>query len=85
MLWLMTFGGCVERQVTSPIPQMETTADYLVRVLLLDNISQCRVSAFSSLTIIDPVTQAIQARFNTVEMPLDIQVSAGRITIAGRP
>jgi stage II sporulation protein D len=85
LLWLMTFGGCVERQVISPIPQMEAAPDYLVRVLLLDSIRQCRVSAFSSVTIIDPVTQAIQARFNTVEMPLDIQVSAGKITIAGRP
>ena len=77
-------GGCRERQLIESTPQMDTEQQFWVRVLLLDDIRALRLNTTSSFTVLYPQTQTIQARFDQVDMPINVSVSAGKIIIAGR-
>ena len=63
---------------------MDIEQRFWVRVLLFDNVRACTLRVASSFSIIDPQTQTTQARFDQVDVPMNAQISAGKITIAGR-
>ena len=77
-------GGCAERQLTRPTPQMDIEPQFWVRVLLLDNVRACTLKTASPFTVLDAQTTTGQAYFDQADVPINISVSAGKITIAGR-
>lgn len=62
---------------------MDAEPQFWIRVLLLDNTESLRLKVNSSFSIINPQTQLKQAHFDQVNEPIDVGISAGRITIAG--
>jgi len=78
--------GCKARQPTAPTPQMDAKPQFQVRVLLLNNITACTLktsSPYSIIESIDDFQSTIENRKSGI--PVSIQLTAGRITIAGQP
>jgi len=84
LFWAISLSGCRERQFARPTPQMDTKAEYWVRVLLLDNVATCRLKSRMGFSVLESETLTTQARFEQVDVPLDITISSGQITMGGR-
>ena len=84
MLCSITFSGCGQRQLARPTPQMDVEPQFWVRVLLLENVRTCTLKTASPFSIINPQTQTRQAYFDNGGVPASINISAGKITIAGQ-
>ena len=63
---------------------MDIKPQFWIRVLLLDNIRACTLKTSSPFAVLHPQTQTREARFDQVDVPISIDISAGRISIAGR-
>jgi stage II sporulation protein D len=87
LLLLIILGGCKARQLTRPTPQMDIGQQFWVRVLLLNDVTTCTLKIASSFSVIshDPRTPGIRNYPKQVNVPLKIEISGGRITIAGTP
>jgi len=75
----------MKRQLTRPTPQMDIEPRFWIRVLLLDNIKACTLKTTSSFAVLHHQTGTIQAYFDQADVPINVAVSTGRITLAGRP
>jgi len=84
LFWAISLSGCRERQFARATPQMDTKAEYWVRVLLLDNVATCRLKSRTGFSVLDPETLTTQAHFEQVDVPLDITISSGQIIMGGR-
>jgi len=84
LLWLITIFGCVERQLARPTPQMGIEQRFWVRVLLLDDAPTCTLKFATSFTVSDSDGQSTQARFYQADVPINVSISAAKITISGR-
>lgn len=86
---LITQHGCKTRQFIMPTPQMNTESRFWVRVLLLDNVTECTVKSTSSLNVTDTgsslQTLTSQVRIETIDELIKIELQNSRITIAGQP
>ena len=87
LLGLLSAGGCKSRQVTAPTVQMDIESRFWVRVLLLDNVSSCTLASVSPLSVSEewtvPRTRRTEIRLEKVDVPINIELINGRITIAG--
>jgi len=81
---LIILGGCKARQLTVTTPQMDIEPRFWVRVLLLDDVTECVLKTGSSFSIINPQTQTTQGRFGQIDEPIKATITNGIITIAGR-
>jgi stage II sporulation protein D len=85
---LLALGGCKDRQLTTPTVQMDIEPQFWIRVLLLDDVTACTLQTVSPFSVIndqtDPQTQNTEARFNQINVPLSLELTNGRITIAGQ-
>jgi len=77
--------GCKSRKVTTPTPQMGAETEYWVRVLLLNDVNACTLKTTAAFTVTDTQKQNSQNRTVKVNVPLEVAVSAGEITIGGQP
>jgi len=84
LLCSITFSGCGQKQLARPTPQMDVEPQFWVRVLLLENVRACTLKTASPFSIISPQTQTRQAYFDNGGVPASINISAGKITIAGQ-
>jgi stage II sporulation protein D len=88
-LFIMTIQpGCEPRELARPTPQMDAVQSYWVRVLLLSNIENCsfKTTAIFNVTNMDTGSPASTVETGTAASEYSkIAVSAGTITIAGRP
>ena len=88
-LLLIILAGCKARQLTTPTPQMDIEPRFWVRVLLLNNVTACTLRTASPLSVTNedpnPQTPTTRARFDQIDARIDIQLTNGIITIAGRP
>jgi len=88
MLGLLSMGGCKSRQPTAPTIQMDIESRFWVRVLLLNNVSSCTLASVSPLSVskdwIIPRTRRTEIRLEKVDVPINIKLINGRITIAGQ-
>lgn len=79
-------AGCKSRQYTTPTIQMDIDARFWVRVLLLDGVESCTFAAVCPFGVskgpAGPQTQITKVRFDNVDVPVDIRLTNGRITIA---
>ncbi len=64
---------------------MDTDPQFLVRVLLLDDVNDCTLKVESSFVILDAQTQTVEARYNQTDPPAEVTITDGRIVISGRP
>ena len=88
LLLLLILGGCKKRQLTTPTVQMDIEPQFWIRVLLLDDVTACTLKTASPFSVInektDPQTQNTEARFNQINAPVSLELTNGRITIAGQ-
>ena len=85
MAFLTSLCGCKARQPTRPTPQMDADPQFWVRVLLLDDVNNCKVKIHSpfSVSASDNPT-AITQDAGEKKTSLNIHISDGRITISGQ-
>ena len=84
LLFLVTAAGCTERRLVRPTPQMDIEPQFWVRVLLLDDVTACTLQSSSSFSVVEPQTAFAESYFAVSNVPMNINVSSGQITIAGR-
>jgi len=88
MLGLLNAGGCKNRQLTAPTIQMDIEMRFWVRVLLLDDVSSCTLASVSPLSVGKnwsvPRKQRTETRLEKTDVPVEIKLIDGGITIAGR-
>ena len=87
LLLLIIFGGCKARQLTRPTPQMDIEPEFWVRVLLLNDVTECTLKIASPFSVIshDPRVPGVRNYSDRLNVPLKIEMSAGTITVAGQP
>ena len=76
--------GCAERHITEPTSQMDIAPRFWVRVLLLDDIELCSFKSASPFTVSGQRAAVGGVRFDSFDMPIEIKVSQGTITLNGR-
>ncbi len=81
---LIILPGCRPREIIRPTPQMGIEPEFWVRVLLLDDAKQCTINSDFPFEVVDTQTQTRKTRFDPRDLPAKVEVSAGKITIAGR-
>lgn len=85
---LLILSGCKRRQLTTPTIQMDIEPQFWIRILLLDDITACTLKTVSPFSIINdqtnPQTQNTAVRLNQSNVPIDIELTDGEITIAGQ-
>ena len=82
---LIILGGCKARQLVRATPQMDIEPQFWVRVLLLDDVTDCKLkmsSPFSIDTRDNP--KAAGEQFGPVHTAVTVSVSGGRITIGSQ-
>lgn len=85
LLALITLGGCKPRQFVQPTPQMGIEPEFWVKVLLLDDVQQCTFYTSSGFEVVDAESQTRQVQSDPQDWPIKVEISSGKITIAGRP
>ncbi len=80
--------GCKPRQLFRPTPQMDIEQQFWVKVLLLDNVTDCTLKTTSSFSVInkqsDLQTAITQTRFNRLDQPIKVEISGDSIAIASQ-
>ncbi len=88
MLFFFVKAGCRARGPVSPAPGFKADEKFLVRILLLDNIQQCRMRIDSNFVIEEENTNLqpakLKSEFKQAKEPFTIQLYDGKINIAGR-
>jgi len=84
LLLLIIVGGCRERQLVRPTPQMSISERFWIRVLLLDDVQSCIVMADSGLEVIDAETWSPEGRFEEGSGRIRIGISGGEIVVGGQ-
>ncbi|KPL24268.1 MAG: hypothetical protein AMJ75_04120 [Phycisphaerae bacterium SM1_79] len=88
LLFVLTLSGCRRRQLTTPTIQMDIEPQFWVRVLLLDDVGACTLKIASPFGMTDeqadPQRQTIEPHFEPIDAPISLQLTDGRMTIAGR-
>ena len=85
LFWLIILGGCTDRQLTAPTPQMDAQEQFWIRVLLFENITACTLTSPSSFSVFSEKTQTAKTNFEKPHTPISIDISAGTIVIDGHP
>jgi len=88
LLLLLILSGCKKRQLTTPTVQMDIESQFWIRVLLFDDVTACTLKTVSPFSVINdqtaPQAQNTVARFNQINVPISLELTNGRITIAGQ-
>lgn len=88
LLALIVHDGCKPRELVRPTLQMDIEPAFWVRVLLLDNATDCTFETGSSFRLTSQgsngPTQLTPERFDALNAPTKIEISGGKITLAGR-
>ncbi len=85
LFWMAVLSSCRDRHFAKATPQMNVEPQFWIRVLLLDDVKSCELSARSAFRVINCRTQATEAHFGLLNKPANVIMSGGRISIAGRP
>lgn len=86
LLLLIILGGCKARQLGRPTPQMDIEREFWVRVLLLDDVTDCTLKINSLFRISAGDNPRTSRQFSGQgNVPIHVGISGGRITIGGGP
>jgi stage II sporulation protein D len=84
-LLLIILGGCKARQLARPTPQMDIEPQFWVRVLLLDDVTDCKLKISSPFNIdMKDNPKAASDHFSPVHSSIQVSISEGRITIGSQ-
>ncbi len=84
LLLLIILGGCKARKPARPTPQMDIEPQFWVRVLLLNDATDCKLKSQSSFSIsTDENLIETSHHFGQTNVPINISVSEGGINIGG--
>ena len=88
LLLAIVHDGCKPRELVRPTLQMDIEPAFWVRVLLLDDVTDCTFKTGAAFSLTgqgsDRPTQPTRERFDTFNVPTKIEISAGKITIASQ-
>jgi len=84
-LCLIILGGCKGRQLIRTTPQMDIEPQFWVRVLLVEKTRACTLRTPSPFGVLNAQTQTLEGRSDQIDVPMNVTISAGGITIAGQP
>lgn len=76
--------GCKDRQLVWPTPQMDIAPRFWVRVLLFDNIRDCRILVPSSFSVLGAQSTELIGRFEKTQQPIKLEISDGEIALGSR-
>jgi stage II sporulation protein D len=81
---LIILGGCKARKPARPTPQMDIEPQFWVRVLLLNDVTDCKLKSHSpfSISTSDNLT-ATRQHFGQSNVPINVSLSEGGINIGG--
>jgi stage II sporulation protein D len=85
LLLLIILVGCKARRLVKPTPQMEIEPQFQIRVLVLDDVSGCKLnisSPFSIGTTDNPM--AAKEHFDQFNTVLNVSIKGGSITIGSQ-
>jgi len=82
---MIILSGCKARQLAKPTPQMDIEQQFWVKVLLLDDVTDCNLKISSPFSI-DPtdIPKADGEPFGSDQTAVKVSVSGGRITIGSQ-
>ena len=83
-LFICGFGGCEKRGPLDPTVGMDLADNLWIRVLLFDNIKECRISCESGFTVTDTESGA-KAVFNATDEQFVVGIAEGRVKIGLQP
>lgn len=83
LLWLISLSGCAKRESIEPVCRIDVKPEFWIRALLLDDIQHCRLTQDSSFTVVTPYSQTSEAFFENLDVPIDVKILGGKITIGG--
>ncbi len=84
LLFLIILVGCKARKPARPTPQMDIEPQFWVRVLLLDDATDCKLKSQSSFSIsTDENLIETSHHFGQTNVPINISISEGGINIGG--
>jgi stage II sporulation protein D len=85
LLLAIILGGCKARRPVRPTPQMDIERWFWIRVLLLDDVSDCKLKTRSPFSVSpgDDLTSNGK-HFGQINAPTNISISEGIITIGGQ-
>ena len=83
LLVLLVFLGCGDRQLGESTPQMNAAERFWVRVLILDDVSECTVAASSTLSVLNGDLGVEEGHFEAPDTRVKISISGGVISVAG--
>ena len=85
LILLIILGGCKARRLVKPTPQMDIEPQFQIRVLLLDDVSDCKLKISSPFSIgITDNTIAAREHFDQVNTVLNVSITGGSITIGSQ-
>ena len=85
LLLLIILGGCKARQLARPTPQMDIEPQFWVRVLLLNDVTDCTLKIGSPFRVgTRDNSIATRQYFGQANVPINVSVSGGRITIGSQ-
>lgn len=83
-LFLIILGGCKARKMARPTPQMDVEPQFWIRVLLLDDVNDCKLKAGSPLSVSTGDNSIATGRhFGQTNVSINVSVSEGGINIGG--
>jgi len=88
--WLLFFAtaimlsGCAERHFVRTTPQMDTSSQFWIRVLLLDDASNCTLNVSHPFLILKNQLQTPDDLHTEQKMPANITVKNGKFIIANK-
>ncbi len=85
LLLPIILGGCKARQLGRPTPQMDIEPQFWVRVLLLDDVTDCTLKIRSSFRVdTGDNPTATRRYFGQDNVPIHVCISGGGITVGGQ-
>ena len=82
---MIILSGCKARQLAKPTPQMDIDQQFWVKVLLLDDVTDCNLKISSPFSIdTTDIPKAAGEPFGSDQTAVKVSVSGGRITIGSQ-
>jgi stage II sporulation protein D len=85
---LLILSGCENRRFATSTIQMDIEGRFWIRVLLLDEVKTCTLRTSCPFSVLEGrvglQTQTGAARFDRTDVPANIKLKDGQITIAGQ-
>ncbi len=80
---IVSLSGCFKKHPPEPTQYMDTEPGYWIKVLLLDNVNDCRLDLPCGFYLTSNKKQVTRIYFEKPAGPINVTLSDGRINFAG--